>query len=271
MSEGKPPLAEIHPMRCLFMIPIKPAPTFQNPTQFSPQFNDFLLKCLNKQPSSRATASDLLKHEFILNADIDFSRTNLLKLINDSVQERNTIQQKYSNELNKTAIYTFDTTSSSIASSLNDNTIDSFQTLIDRSVKNKLVLKESDEIDNNITLKSNNNNDPNYFTTNFNDISQATMLINEEHEIDNETTETQSGNSLDYLKQIQELISNETKQYEKEHCLGLSLTKTEIEMRLKLMYTQMEIELDNLRLQYDKKRQVLLNAIEIKKNSSQFF
>ena len=74
-----------------------------------------------------------------------------------------------------------------------------------------------------------------------------------------------------YLKQIQELICNETKQYEKEHCLGLSLTKTEIEMRLKLMYTQMEIELDNLRLQYDKKRQVLLNAIEIKKNSSQFF
>lgn len=270
MSEGKPPLAEIHPMRCLFMIPIKPAPTFQNAAQFSPQFNDFLLKCLNKQPSSRATASDLLKHEFILNADIDLSRTNLLKLINDSVQERNTIQQKYSNELNKTAIYTFNTSSSIASSSLNDNTIDSFQTLIDRSVKNKLVLKESDEFDNNITLKSNNNNDPNYFTTNFNGISQATMLINEEHEVDNEIIETQSGNSID-LKQIQELISKETKQYEKEHCLGLSLTKTEIEMRLKLMYTQMEIELDNLRLQYDKKREVLLNAIEIKKNSSQFF
>ena len=82
------------------------------------------------------------------------------------------------------------------------------------------------------------------------------MLINEEHEVDNEIIETQSGISLD-LKQIQELISKETKQYEKEHCLGLSLTKTEIEMRLKSIYTQMEIELDNLRLQYDKKREVL--------------
>lgn len=84
-------------MRCLFMIPTKPAPKFSDPASFSSQFNDFLSKCLVKTPSERATASELLKHEFITMADLDSTKTNLVKLINDSVKERNALQSNFSN------------------------------------------------------------------------------------------------------------------------------------------------------------------------------
>ena len=84
-------------MRCLFMIPTKPAPTFSVPSNFSHQFNDFLSKCLVKTPTLRSTATELLKHEFLVNADLDSNRTNLIKSINDSMCERNALQSKFSN------------------------------------------------------------------------------------------------------------------------------------------------------------------------------
>jgi len=83
-------------MRCLFMIPTKPAPTFQDATRLSSSFNDFLSKCLVKSAELRANASQLLKHEFIVNADLDFNKTNLLKLINDAVQERHNSKSTFS-------------------------------------------------------------------------------------------------------------------------------------------------------------------------------
>ena len=84
-------------MRCLFMIPTKPAPKFHETNRFSPSFNDFLSKCLVKSPELRANATQLLKHEFIVNADLDYNKTNLLKLINDSIQERNNSKSAFSN------------------------------------------------------------------------------------------------------------------------------------------------------------------------------
>ena len=86
-------------MRCLFMIPTKPAPTFQDTARFSSIFNDFLSKCLVKSAALRENASQLLKHEFIVNADLDSNKTNLLKLINDAVQDRNNSKSAFSNGL----------------------------------------------------------------------------------------------------------------------------------------------------------------------------
>ena len=67
MAEGKAPYAEIHPMRAMFMIPSKPPPSFNKPDQWSSQFIDFVTLCLVKNPEERATASQLLQHEFIRN------------------------------------------------------------------------------------------------------------------------------------------------------------------------------------------------------------
>jgi len=68
MAEGKAPYAEIHPMRAIFMIPTKPPPSFSQPDKWSPGFIDFVSRCLVKNPDSRATASELLQHEFIKNS-----------------------------------------------------------------------------------------------------------------------------------------------------------------------------------------------------------
>ncbi|CAJ0934980.1 unnamed protein product, partial [Mesorhabditis belari] len=67
-AEGRPPYAEIHPMRAIFMIPTKPPPTLKNPEDWSHEFNDFVLRCLVKKPEDRATAAELLEHPFIVNA-----------------------------------------------------------------------------------------------------------------------------------------------------------------------------------------------------------
>lgn len=66
MAEGKPPYGDIHPMRAIFMIPTKPPPTFRDPERWSPEFIDFVSRCLVKNPEQRSTATALLQHEFIL-------------------------------------------------------------------------------------------------------------------------------------------------------------------------------------------------------------
>ena len=48
MAEGRPPHADIHPMRAIFMIPTKPAPTVREPEKWSNTFCDFLACCLVK-------------------------------------------------------------------------------------------------------------------------------------------------------------------------------------------------------------------------------
>lgn len=65
MAEGKPPYGDIHPMRAIFMIPTKPPPSFREPDKWSPEFIDFVSRCLVKNPDERATATELLQNEFI--------------------------------------------------------------------------------------------------------------------------------------------------------------------------------------------------------------
>ncbi|XP_065185374.1 serine/threonine-protein kinase 4-like [Sycon ciliatum] len=75
MVEGKPPYADIHPMRAIFMIPSKPPPKFKDEDRWTPGFRDFLEQCVVKNPEERATATSLLQHDFIKNA----STSNSLK------------------------------------------------------------------------------------------------------------------------------------------------------------------------------------------------
>ncbi|XP_077459545.1 serine/threonine-protein kinase 4-like [Stigmatopora argus] len=65
MAEGKPPYADIHPMRAIFMIPSNPPPSLRKPDAWSPQFRDFVSQCLVKNPENRATATQLLQHAFV--------------------------------------------------------------------------------------------------------------------------------------------------------------------------------------------------------------
>lgn len=80
MGEGKPPYSNIHPMRAIFMIPSRPPPKFTEPEKWSKELNEFLSKCLTKNPEQRPTADELLKHPFIQKAK---STSVLLPLINE--------------------------------------------------------------------------------------------------------------------------------------------------------------------------------------------
>lgn len=46
-------------------IPTAPSPTLKDADQYSSAFNDFLRKCLDKDPTKRPTARELLQHPFI--------------------------------------------------------------------------------------------------------------------------------------------------------------------------------------------------------------
>eukprot|EP01113_Clastostelium_recurvatum_P010860 TRINITY_DN1545_c0_g1_i2.p1 TRINITY_DN1545_c0_g1~~TRINITY_DN1545_c0_g1_i2.p1 ORF type:complete len:359 (+),score=78.29 TRINITY_DN1545_c0_g1_i2:74-1150(+) len=68
MAESKPPYSNIHPMRAIFMIPSRPPPKMTDPDKWSKEFNDFVSKCLTKNPEARPTALELLQHPFIKRA-----------------------------------------------------------------------------------------------------------------------------------------------------------------------------------------------------------
>lgn len=65
MAEGKPPYGDIHPMRAIFMIPTKPPPSLRELDKWSPEFINFVNRCLVKNPEERASASEMLQHDFI--------------------------------------------------------------------------------------------------------------------------------------------------------------------------------------------------------------
>ncbi|KAK4535838.1 hypothetical protein CDCA_CDCA06G1863 [Cyanidium caldarium] len=73
MAIGLPPYADQHPMRALFLIPKSDPPCLpQAPhdgetgvSRWSPAFRSFLEMCLQKNPASRATARQLLRHPFL--------------------------------------------------------------------------------------------------------------------------------------------------------------------------------------------------------------
>jgi len=71
MAEMKPPFFNRDPMHVMFCIVKNASPTLTEPEKYSPEFNDFISKCLQKEPEDRLTAPELIKHPFIANVILE--------------------------------------------------------------------------------------------------------------------------------------------------------------------------------------------------------
>ena len=68
LADGEPPYISEPQQKVLYLIVTKEAPKLQN-AKWSGAFQDFVARCLNKDPERRATAEELLGHEFLKNAE----------------------------------------------------------------------------------------------------------------------------------------------------------------------------------------------------------
>ncbi|KAJ8667247.1 hypothetical protein QAD02_008909 [Eretmocerus hayati] len=87
-AQMEPPNHEMSPMRVLLKIQKSDPPKLDQPSRWSKDFNDFISKALTKDPSTRPTAEELLKHPFI-NRTLDSKpiRDLLLEYKADVVEE----------------------------------------------------------------------------------------------------------------------------------------------------------------------------------------
>ena len=98
LANGEPPNASTHPMKVLFLIPKAPAPRLE-PGRWSKEFQDFIAKCLIKDPDRRSTAKELLRHKFIRNAGkVEMLRDLIARRRQSDALEEKNAQLRYYEE-----------------------------------------------------------------------------------------------------------------------------------------------------------------------------
>jgi len=88
MAEGHPPYWNIHPMRAIFLIPNRPPPKLKNEEKWSPEFIDFISLCLTRSPDSRPQAAELLRHPYILKAELITNPKEIMKVLIDKANDK---------------------------------------------------------------------------------------------------------------------------------------------------------------------------------------
>jgi len=91
MAEGEPPYLEYPPLRALFLIATNGSPTLKQPEKWSTAFRSFLSRSLEVNASTRATAEDLLKHQFIKTACSHSELSSLIKKAHKKTNKRTSV------------------------------------------------------------------------------------------------------------------------------------------------------------------------------------
>ncbi|XP_045079040.1 serine/threonine-protein kinase 4-like [Coregonus clupeaformis] len=273
MAEGKPPYADIHPMRAIFMIPTNPPPTFRNPDLWSELFRDFVIQCLVKNPENRATATQLLQHRFIKAAK---PSSILRALITDAMEiklkkvEAEQSEQDQEDEDNS-----------------DEDEVDQ-GTMVRAGMGDMGTIREAGSLgDTARTMIEYSDTDTM--------VSQlGTMVINSDDDEEagtmkrlgrDETMQPAKPSFLEYFEQKEkEANCHNSSGGDPEHNADnrklpaegdLELMRTwsveELRLRLASLDPQMEQEIEEIRQLYQAKRQPILDAIEAKKRRQQNF
>ncbi|KAF9995756.1 signal transducing kinase of the PAK, partial [Entomortierella chlamydospora] len=84
MLEGEPPYLNENPLRALYLIATNGTPSLQHPERLSSEFTNFLAQCLEVDPEKRPTATELLKHPFLVRAHSVRTLAPLIKAAKES-------------------------------------------------------------------------------------------------------------------------------------------------------------------------------------------
>ncbi|KAM3923795.1 serine/threonine-protein kinase 4 [Leptodactylus fuscus] len=270
MAEGKPPYADIHPMRAIFMIPSNPPPTLRKPELWSKQFIDFINQCLVKNPEQRASATELLQHPFVKKTKGASILKHLINEAMDAKIKRTELQQREADPEEEENADEDDVDAGTMVQAGNKdmNTMQEFSTMSE-GADGTMVDNEHLET------------------------QLGTMLINEDEE-----EEAESGTMKQSNQPAQQLAKPSFLEYfeKNENQLGASDKKTpenssdssefkiplngdysflkdwsvtDLQMRLSSLDPLMEREIEEIHQKYQTKRQPILDAIESKKRRQQ--
>ncbi|KAM5246116.1 serine/threonine-protein kinase 4 [Ctenodactylus gundi] len=271
MAEGKPPYADIHPMRAIFMIPTNPPPTFRKPELWSDNFMDFVKQCLVKSPEQRATATQLLQHPFVKSAKGVSILRDLINEAMDVKLKRQEAQQREGDQDDEENSEEDEMDSGTMVRAVGDEmgTVRVASTMSDGA--NTMI--EHDD-----TLPS----------------QLGTMVINAEDEEEagtmkrrDETMQPAKPSFLEYFEQKEK--ENQINSFGKsvpgplknssdwkipqdgDYEFLKSWTVEDLQKRLLALDPMMEQEIEEIRQKYQSKRQPILDAIEAKKRRQQNF
>uniref|UniRef100_A0A9L0K8C7 Serine/threonine kinase 4 n=1 Tax=Equus asinus TaxID=9793 RepID=A0A9L0K8C7_EQUAS len=271
MAEGKPPYADIHPMRAIFMIPTNPPPTFRKPELWSDNFMDFVKQCLVKSPEQRATATQLLQHPFVKSAKGVSILRDLINEAMDVKLKRQEAQQREVDQDDEENSEEDEMDSGTMVRAAGDEmgTVRVASTMSDGA--NTMI--EHDD-----TLPS----------------QLGTMVINAEDEEEegtmkrrDETMQPAKPSFLEYFEQKEK--ENQINSFGKsvpgplktssdwkvpqdgDYEFLKSWTVEDLQKRLLALDPMMEQEIEEIRQKYQSKRQPILDAIEAKKRRQQNF
>jgi serine/threonine kinase 3 len=269
MAEGKPPYGDIHPMRAIFMIPTKPPPSFRDPDKWSPQFTDFVSKCLVKTPEQRPSAKELLEHDFIKNAK---SSSILMQMIDEA--------QKIQEELDLSS--TGNTAKNSVDSSSQPSD-DTVNTMV-AGTAGTVIQRSDDESDGTMII----NSDVNTLV----ESNLGTMIINDTDDDENTDDISTTNNTMKRIDKVDNVLpANSSEGLHQQQPVAVNpgvhqlprsfldgdfefihtLSYDELQQRISQLDPDMEREIDELRKRYQAKRQPILDAIEAKKRRQQKF
>ncbi|KAB5530780.1 hypothetical protein PHYPO_G00133310 [Pangasianodon hypophthalmus] len=280
MAEGKPPYADIHPMRAIFMIPTNPPPTFRKPELWSDDFTDFVKKCLVKNPDQRATATQLLQHPFITSAK---PVTILRDLITEAMEMKAKRQQEQQRELEEeddnseeeveVDSHTMVKSGSESAGTMRatgtmsdgaQTMIEHGSTMLESDLGTMVINSDEEDEDEDVGSMRRNPTVPQAQRPSFMDYFDK--------QDSNKAQESYNHNQQDPYHMPKTAFPDNWKvPQDGDFDFLKNLDFEELQMRLSALDPMMEREIEELRQRYTAKRQPILDAMDAKKRRQQNF